>query len=95
MIADGRAFRSERFIRATMQIGIGFDAAIAGRRSKLTTCPPDSIDLVCHGDHTSGLIGNTDVAVANPGICTACYTGEYPTQWVDVEEILPATTAAS
>lgn len=23
--------------------------------------------------------------------CTACYTGDYPTQWVDVEEILPAT----
>jgi amidophosphoribosyltransferase len=22
--------------------------------------------------------------------CTACYTGNYPTQWVDVEEILPA-----
>ncbi len=22
--------------------------------------------------------------------CTACYTGEYPTQWVDVSEILPA-----
>jgi amidophosphoribosyltransferase len=25
--------------------------------------------------------------------CTACYTGVYPTEWVDVEEILPATTA--
>src|SRR5664279_1462872 len=23
--------------------------------------------------------------------CTACYTGVYPTQWVDVEDILPAT----
>jgi amidophosphoribosyltransferase len=23
--------------------------------------------------------------------CTACYTGEYPTNWVDVEEILPAS----
>jgi amidophosphoribosyltransferase len=23
--------------------------------------------------------------------CTACYTGSYPTKWVDVEEILPAT----
>jgi amidophosphoribosyltransferase len=22
--------------------------------------------------------------------CTACYTGNYPTQWVDVEDILPA-----
>ncbi len=26
--------------------------------------------------------------------CTACYTGDYPTQWVDVEEILPATVHA-
>ncbi len=26
--------------------------------------------------------------------CTACYTGDYPTQWVDVEEILPATVSA-
>ena len=25
--------------------------------------------------------------------CTACYTGDYPTQWVDVEEILPATAS--
>jgi amidophosphoribosyltransferase len=23
--------------------------------------------------------------------CTACYTGKYPTKWVDVEEIQPAT----
>jgi amidophosphoribosyltransferase len=25
--------------------------------------------------------------------CTACYTGNYPTQWVDVAEILPAAAA--
>ena len=25
--------------------------------------------------------------------CTACYTGNYPTQWVDVKEILPAEAA--
>jgi amidophosphoribosyltransferase len=24
------------------------------------------------------------------GFCSACYTGNYPTQWVDVEDILPA-----
>jgi amidophosphoribosyltransferase len=24
------------------------------------------------------------------GFCVACYTGNYPTQWIDVEEILPA-----
>jgi amidophosphoribosyltransferase len=30
----------------------------------------------------------------SPGdFCTACYTGDYPTQWVDVSEILPATAA--
>jgi amidophosphoribosyltransferase len=27
------------------------------------------------------------------GYCTACYTGNYPTQWVDVEDILPAGAA--
>jgi amidophosphoribosyltransferase len=27
------------------------------------------------------------------GYCTACYTGNYPTQWVDVDEILPATVS--
>src|SRR5579871_5967335 len=26
--------------------------------------------------------------------CVACYTGDYPTQWVDVEDILPATASA-
>jgi amidophosphoribosyltransferase len=26
--------------------------------------------------------------------CVACYTGEYPTEWVDVEDILPAAVAA-
>jgi amidophosphoribosyltransferase len=25
--------------------------------------------------------------------CVACYTGEYPTEWVDVEEILPAAAS--
>jgi amidophosphoribosyltransferase len=25
------------------------------------------------------------------GYCTACYTGNYPTQWIDVDEILPAS----
>jgi amidophosphoribosyltransferase len=28
------------------------------------------------------------------GYCTACYTGNYPTAWVDVDEILPATASA-
>jgi amidophosphoribosyltransferase len=27
------------------------------------------------------------------GYCTACYTGNYPTQWVDVEDILPAAAS--
>ncbi|MDR3734965.1 MAG: hypothetical protein P4L10_05430, partial [Acidobacteriaceae bacterium] len=25
--------------------------------------------------------------------CTACYTGNYPTQWIDVKEILPAVAS--
>ncbi len=29
----------------------------------------------------------------NNRYCTACYTGNYPTQWVDVDEILPAGAA--
>jgi len=29
----------------------------------------------------------------NTGYCTACYTGNYPTQWVDVEDILPAAAS--
>ncbi|HVZ83968.1 MAG TPA: amidophosphoribosyltransferase [Terracidiphilus sp.] len=29
------------------------------------------------------------------GYCTACYTGQYPTQWIDVDEILPATAPVS
>ncbi len=27
------------------------------------------------------------------GYCTACYTGNYPTQWVDADEILPAAAS--
>ncbi len=27
------------------------------------------------------------------GFCVACYTGNYPTQWVDVEDILPAAVS--
>ncbi len=36
-----------------------------------------------------GLLQACDGAEGNR-YCTACYTGVYPTQWVDVEEILPA-----
>ena len=36
-----------------------------------------------------GLLQACDGADGNR-YCTACYTGVYPTQWVDVEEILPA-----
>jgi amidophosphoribosyltransferase len=28
------------------------------------------------------------------GYCTACYTGKYPTEWVDVEDIQPAVAVA-
>ncbi len=30
---------------------------------------------------------------SDQGFCVACYTGNYPTQWVDVEDILPAGAA--
>ena len=40
--------------------------------------------LKCCDDGPHGIHG-TDY-------CTACYTGIYPTQWVDVDEILPAQT---
>ncbi len=36
-----------------------------------------------------GLVRCCDEA-GKTGFCTACYTGNYPTQWVDVDEILPA-----
>jgi amidophosphoribosyltransferase len=36
-----------------------------------------------------GLLKACDSGEGNK-YCTACYTGNYPTQWVDVEDILPA-----
>jgi amidophosphoribosyltransferase len=36
-----------------------------------------------------GLLGCCNDGEANK-YCTACYTGNYPTQWIDVDEILPA-----
>jgi amidophosphoribosyltransferase len=38
-------------------------------------------------EHTESYGPNTGQPT---GYCTACYTGNYPTQWVDVDEILPA-----
>ncbi len=41
-----------------------------------------------------GLLHSCSTGDAEPiGFCTACYTGNYPTQWVDVSEILPAVAA--
>ena len=39
-----------------------------------------------------GLLKSCD-GVEHTRYCTACYTGNYPTQWVDVEDILPATVS--
>jgi amidophosphoribosyltransferase len=39
-----------------------------------------------------GLLKSCDGDEHN-GYCTACYTGNYPTQWVDVEDILPAAVS--
>jgi amidophosphoribosyltransferase len=36
-----------------------------------------------------GLLSSVQSEEKN-GFCVACYTGNYPTQWIDVEEILPA-----
>ncbi len=38
--------------------------------------------------------GEPATGLSPASFCTACYTGDYPTQWVDVEEILPATVLA-
>jgi amidophosphoribosyltransferase len=38
-----------------------------------------------------GLLACCDGGEGN-SFCTACYTGNYPTQWIDVKEILPAVT---
>jgi len=42
------------------------------------------------------LEGLQQACTAGPDMryCVACYTGEYPTQWVDVSEILPAVAGA-
>jgi amidophosphoribosyltransferase len=41
-----------------------------------------------------GLEHSCTMGDAKPNtFCTACYTGDYPTQWVDVKEILPAAQA--
>jgi amidophosphoribosyltransferase len=39
-----------------------------------------------------GMLRSCDGGEGN-GYCVACYTGNYPTAWVDVEDILPAAAA--
>ena len=39
-------------------------------------------------------MGESANGLSPASFCTACYTGVYPTQWVDVEDILPATVGA-
>ncbi len=39
-----------------------------------------------------GLLASCDGGEGNH-FCVACYTGNYPTQWIDVDEILPAGAA--
>jgi amidophosphoribosyltransferase len=39
-----------------------------------------------------GMLKCCDSSESN-GYCVACYTGNYPTQWVDVDEILPAAAS--
>ncbi len=50
----------------------------------------DSLAYLSH----DGLIHACTTDEEKPNtFCTACYTGVYPTQWVDVDEILPAVMA--
>ncbi len=39
-------------------------------------------------------LGEVPEGLTRRSYCTACYTGNYPTAWVDVAEILPATVGA-
>jgi amidophosphoribosyltransferase len=39
-------------------------------------------------------MGEPATGLSPASFCTACYTGNYPTQWVDVEDILPAAVGA-
>jgi len=45
-----------------------------------------SMDGLLH----SCTLGEGPEGLTRKSFCTACYTGNYPTQWVDVSEILPA-----
>ena len=45
-----------------------------------------SLDGLVH----SCTLGEPAHGLTPQSFCTACYTGQYPTQWVDVKEILPA-----
>jgi len=48
----------------------------------------DGLLHCCDDGQNPQPVGQTGIQGNN--YCTACYTGNYPTQWVDVEEILPA-----
>jgi amidophosphoribosyltransferase len=39
-------------------------------------------------------MGEPATGMSPASYCTACYTGDYPTAWVDVADILPATVGA-
>ena len=39
-------------------------------------------------------VGESADGLSPASFCTACYTGVYPTQWVDVEDIMPAPALA-
>jgi amidophosphoribosyltransferase len=48
----------------------------------------DGLLQCCDDGKNPQPIGQTGIRGNN--YCTACYTGNYPIQWVDVDEILPA-----
>jgi amidophosphoribosyltransferase len=63
---------------------------IAANKSVAEICEYIEADSLAYLS-LDGLLHSCTSGDANPNTyCTACYTGNYPTQWVDVSEILPA-----
>jgi amidophosphoribosyltransferase len=67
---------------------------IAANKSVAEICEYIEADSLAYlslpGLTHSCTIGESSDGLSPASFCTACYTGDYPTQWVDVSEILPA-----
>src|SRR6266851_315230 len=71
---------------------------IAANKSVAEICEYIEADSLAYlslpGLTHSCTIGESSDGLSPASFCTACYTGDYPTQWVDVSEILPAVAIA-